>query len=231
LAPYDDEIAEAGWRREYEDMRPYTHLPPPPSDYELGRKPRRRRSAEYDRSYDERTVYYDDDSRVDDRERDRSRRRRYSSEERVKEKAPGYLCDPKKGGRDIFGGSEGERGLGAKLVGGAGGALLGRKFGKGTLGTMAGAVVGSIAATAIEKQIEERKTRGRRSRGEESGYEPSSRDVQELRNGERTRAKSGFRERLRSLSRRGARSVSAGTRRRRRSDSPDSEESFRRERY
>ncbi|EGP83808.1 unnamed protein product [Zymoseptoria tritici ST99CH_1A5] len=228
MAAYDDEIAEAGYRRGYEDTRAYTHLPPPPSDHELGRRPRRHRSVEGSSRYDDRSEYSDDDSYADSRSRDRGGRRRYSDEERTMDRRSRSRSEPRRGGREAFGGlSESEVGLGAKLVGGGAGALLGRKLGKkSALSTVAGAVVGSIAATAIEKQIEQRRgdqARGHRVRGDEE------------RDGERTRprsrSRSGFRERLRSLSRRGARSLSAGPRRTRRSDSFSSEESFRRPRY
>lgn len=232
ITPYDDEKAEAGWMRSWDEQHAYTHRPPPPpSDYDLGRKPRPNPRYRDDR--------YDDDRYYDERDRDdhTRRRRRRSAEEELKEKALGYPSDPKKGGRDALGGSEGERGMAAKLIGGAGGALIGQTFGRGhTLETIAGAAVGAIAASAIEKQIEKRKgekvlvQNGRDSHAVKVDG-PGPRDMREARDSARDGGRTGLRERIRSLSRRGARSLSRrrpSDGRRRRSDSYDSVDSFRR---
>ncbi|CZT19763.1 uncharacterized protein RCC_05618 [Ramularia collo-cygni] len=294
VTPYDDR-AEPEWP---EDQRVYTHrVPPPPSDYELGRKPypptggripnhryddrthndRRPHNDRYsdysysddrsyddgpydnrpcddrfyddrynDRSYDDRS--YDDRSYDDrsyesrDRERETRPRRERPAEEELKEKALGYPSDPKKGGRDILGGSEGERGMAAKLIGGAGGAFLGQTFGRGhTLETIAGAAVGAIAAAAIEKQIEKRKEEKVIVRRGRDGYAATpagpfpqpGRDMRDVRETGRDEAPQGLKERLRSLSKKGLSSLS-GRRpteeRRRRSDSYNSVDSRRRER-
>lgn len=113
MARYDDDKAEAGWARSWEDQRTYLRRPPPPpSDYDLGRKPR---PSAGDRYYDDRS----DDGYHDDRDRQsHTRRRRRRSGDEIKERALGYPSDPKKGGRDALGGSEGERGIAAKLIGG-----------------------------------------------------------------------------------------------------------------
>lgn len=127
------------------------------------------------------------------------------------------------------------------MIGGAGGALLGQTFGRGhTLETIAGATVGAIAATAIEKQIEKRKEgKGvvRRSRNGSvvtsvDSYSPPGRDMRDVRETARGEAKPSLKERIRSLSRRGARSLSRrrpSEDRGRRSDSYDSMDSMRRE--
>lgn len=241
MTPYDDDKAEAGWARSWEEQRAYTHRPPPPpSDYDLGRKPRPTAGDRYyDDRYDDR---YNDDSYYD-RERDSHarRRRRRSAEDSLKNKALGYPADPKKGGRDALGGSEGERGIAAKLIGGAGGALLGQTFGRGhTLETIAGATVGAIAANAIEKQIEKRREEKVYVRHGRDGYAATpagpfpqpGRDMRDVRETGRDGARPSLRERIRSLSRRGARSLSrrrlSGDRQRR-SDSYDSIDSLRRE--
>ena len=160
----------------------------------------RRDSRGYtDRGYDDE----DDDSRYDDRDYDRrtrssggrdrkssrskSRNRRSSEGRRtpIDEKALRYPSDPKKGGRDVLGGSEGERGLGATLLGGAGGAWLGHEFGKGTLETLGGAIVGAVAGKALEKEVEKHKERkkssGRRSQDPYDRYPPPGRDMRDVR--------------------------------------------------
>ncbi|KAI0880559.1 uncharacterized protein GGS22DRAFT_174694 [Annulohypoxylon maeteangense] len=51
-------------------------------------------------------------------------------------------------------GEDGERGLGATLIGGGAGGFLGHKLGKGKLGTMLGSAVGAVAANMIEHKFE-----------------------------------------------------------------------------
>ncbi|KAI1453874.1 hypothetical protein F4805DRAFT_356241 [Annulohypoxylon moriforme] len=53
-------------------------------------------------------------------------------------------------------GEDGERGLGATLIGGGAGGFLGHKLGKGKLGTMLGSAVGAVAANMIEHKFERR---------------------------------------------------------------------------
>ncbi|KAJ9619213.1 hypothetical protein H2203_008542 [Taxawa tesnikishii (nom. ined.)] len=55
------------------------------------------------------------------------------------------------------GGAEGERGLGATLIGGAGGAFLGHELGGGALGTIGGLIAGAIGANALENRHEKKK--------------------------------------------------------------------------
>lgn len=238
IMPYDDERAEAGWNRAWDEDQAYTHRsPPPPTDYDLGRMPRpsasrHRRDDRYNDSYDD--DRYDNDNYFDDRNRDghsRSRRRR-SAEEDLKEKTRRYPSDPMAGGRDALGGSEGERGIAAKLIGGASGALAGQTFGRGrTLETLAGAAVGAIAASAIEKQIEKRREGKLIAKSDRDGHviKAVGRDSRSVRVA-RDPGRSGLTARIRSLSRREGRSLSrqrASGGRRRRSESYDGLESFR----
>ena len=156
LAPYDEEIAEAEYRRGYEEQRRH-NVPPPPSDYDL--RERRRREGRYDDRYDDDRYddrYYDDrerrsyDSRssFDERDRKRSPRRRDSRQSQSKSNA-----------KDILGGREGERGLGAQILGGAMGGIAGHEFGGGMLETLAGVAAGAIGAKVLENQHEKRKNK------------------------------------------------------------------------
>lgn len=212
ISPYDEAKADAGWRDYDELQRAYTHENIPPSEYS------RRAPPHDDRYYDDLDGRYDDrDSRYHDRDYDRSyerdcdrrrrRRSRRNSEADFREKTLGYPSDPKKGGRDLFGGSEGERGVGAKLLGGAAGALLGHKFADGALGTVGGAVLGAIASGAAERHYEKRKGEKvykRRSLDDSytpaGPYPPPGHDMDDVRATARD-SKSGIRGRLRSLSR------------------------------
>lgn len=268
MAPYDDPRVEEGHGYSWEEQHAYTYrIPPPPSDYELGRKPYppvggRVRDYRYDESYDDRhdnrhddrysdehngrydnrynDRFYDDStSRVDryGESQPRSPRRR-STEDRPRGKAVGHS---KKRGRDFLGAGEGESGIAAKMIGGAGGALIGQTIGRGhTLETIAGAAVGAIAAKAIEKQIEKRKEDKAYVRRSPNGsvatstdsYPQRGRDTADVRETSRDDKRPGLRERIRSLSRRGARSPSRrrpSEDKRRRSDSYDSMDSLRRE--
>jgi len=54
-------------------------------------------------------------------------------------------------------GQEGDRGLGATLLGGAGGALLGHKTAGGGLGTLGGMLLGAIGANVLENKHEKNK--------------------------------------------------------------------------
>ncbi|MCJ1255276.1 hypothetical protein MMC24_003092 [Lignoscripta atroalba] len=49
------------------------------------------------------------------------------------------------------GGPEGERGLGATLIGAGSGAFVGHELGGGTLGTIGGIIAGAVGANALEK--------------------------------------------------------------------------------
>ncbi|KAK4989255.1 hypothetical protein LTR50_003361 [Elasticomyces elasticus] len=52
------------------------------------------------------------------------------------------------------GAAEGEKGLGATLVGGAGGAFLGHELGGGPLGLIGGLIAGAVGANALENRHE-----------------------------------------------------------------------------
>lgn len=194
LAPFDEEKAEAEWNRGVNEAYTYSRRPPPPpSDAELGRKPARQHD-ERDRVR-ERERRHSDDRYYDDRERERSlerrkrkerERRKREDEERAKEKALRYPSDPKKGGRDVFGGSEGERGWASKLVGGAGGAWIAHEATGDALGTLGGLLVGAIAANAGEK-FHQKKKEGKALAKRDSGsphdpmYPPPGRDMEDVR--------------------------------------------------
>ncbi|GAB7354616.1 hypothetical protein MBLNU459_g5054t2 [Dothideomycetes sp. NU459] len=57
------------------------------------------------------------------------------------------------GGNPLSNLSEGERGLGASLLGGASGALLGHEMGGGALATIGGLIAGAIGANVLEKNV------------------------------------------------------------------------------
>ncbi|GIZ46304.1 hypothetical protein CKM354_000943300 [Cercospora kikuchii] len=202
MAPYDDNKAEAQYQEWEERSRAnYTHGRRPSSVGYGGR----RSEDSYDGYYDDR---YDD---YDDRRRPGRGRRRYSDEETITEKALRYPSDPKKGGRDVLGASEGERGLATNILGGAGGAFLGHKLGRGgAIGTIGGALVGAIAAQAAERQYAKRKEEKvyvKRSVDDPYAvpagpYPGRGRDMDDVReSGRDVERPSGVRERLRSLSR------------------------------
>jgi hypothetical protein len=220
MAPYDDNKAYALEQDYWNDQQwgAYTYGRPPPSTVGYGRR--------------------SEDS-YDDYDRNRRRRRssrRYSDDDSVAEKVMRYPSDPKKGGRDFFGASEGERGLGANLAGLAAGGFLGNKLGRGgAIGTIGGAVVGAIAAQAAERQYAKRK--------EEKVYVKKSiedpcaipagpyphrgRDMDDVRASQRDvdyEKPMGFRERLRSLSRSARARTRSKSRPRRRSESVESVE-------
>jgi hypothetical protein len=50
--------------------------------------------------------------------------------------------------------AEGERGIGASLIGAGGGGFLGHELGGGMLGAVGGAIAGAIGANLVEKQLE-----------------------------------------------------------------------------
>lgn len=222
MAPYDDNKADAEWNRAY------THDRPPPSS----------RGSYYnnDRYYDDRDRY-DEDSDYDQRRSRRRRSRRYSEDD-IREKALRYPTDPKKGGRDFFGGSEGDRenGIGPQLLGGAGGAFLGNRFAKGAMGTIGGAVLGAIAAGAVERQYEKRKGEKVYARRDADDpmpvpagpYPRPGSDMHDVRESAREEERGGFRNRIRSMSRSAksrVRSLSRGPRGRR-SPSVESDERY-----
>lgn len=242
MAPYDGNKAYAqeqdAWQQD-QQQRAYTQNRPPPSAVAAGYGRGGRRSED---SYDDR--YYDDDSEYDDDDdrrrrtrrsyQDRRRIRRYSNDDSITEKALRYPSDPKKGGRDFFGASEGERGLGANLAGLAAGGFLGNKFGKGgAISTLGGAVVGAIAAQAAERQYAKRKEEKvfvRRSMGDPyvvpaGPYPQRGRDMDDVRESQRDVDKPvGFREKMRSLSRRAMARTRSRSRPARRSSSVESVE-------
>lgn len=169
IAPYNEEVAEAEWRRGYEEQQRYQQWeqqqrqqrrpPLPPSDYSYD-------SRYMDRGYDERDPRSDDRRHdrgppMDDRdsmtfydydEYDRRDDRRKRDSRRPDRPA-------KSTGKDILGGQEGERGFGAQLLGGAAGGLLGHELGGGLLETLGGVVAGAIGAKVLENQHEKRQAR------------------------------------------------------------------------
>lgn len=64
-----------------------------------------------------------------------------------------------------------ERGLGATVLGGAGGAFLGHEMGHGKMATLGGLAVGAIAANAFEHHHEKKKRERQREHAYERGYE------------------------------------------------------------
>jgi hypothetical protein len=66
---------------------------------------------------------------------------------------------------------EGERGLGATVLGGGAGAFLGHKMGHGALGTIGGLAIGAIAANALEHHEKKKHEERREERAFDSGYE------------------------------------------------------------
>jgi hypothetical protein len=70
-------------------------------------------------------------------------------------------------------GQNGERGLGAAVVGGGAGAFLGHKFLKNhkTLGAVGGLALGAIAAEAFEHHEKEKRERRREDRAFDEGYD------------------------------------------------------------
>lgn len=67
--------------------------------------------------------------------------------------------------------ADGERGLGATVLGGAGGAFLGHKMEHGALGTIGGLAIGAIAANAFEHHEKKKKEERRQERAFDGGYE------------------------------------------------------------
>ena len=149
--------------------------PPPQSDYD--RNDRRR---DDDRRYDDRPRRNEprerrrnsrppssDDSYSDDDTYDRDYDRRHRGSRPPIEDGKGKEKKSRlERGKELFRSGEGERGLGATLLGAAGGAFLGdqiaNKNGKGkgkgskgetALSTIGGALVGAIGANAAERQI------------------------------------------------------------------------------
>lgn len=66
---------------------------------------------------------------------------------------------------------EGERGLGASVLGGGAGAFLGHKYGHGAMGTIGGLAIGAIAANAFEHHEKKKREERRESRAFDEGYE------------------------------------------------------------
>ncbi|KAI6087660.1 hypothetical protein F4821DRAFT_235595, partial [Hypoxylon rubiginosum] len=67
-------------------------------------------------------------------------------------------------------GADGERGLGATLLGGGAGGFLGHKIGKGKLGTLLGGAVGAVAANMIEHKFERKNSSHSQGHGSSSHY-------------------------------------------------------------
>ena len=163
MTPYDEDKAEAEWQRGYEEHRQKRRQsqPGPPLDYD-------RRDRRSDDQYDERDLRNDDryyDYRPSNRDRNRrslsdDRSSYYDRDRRYDDRRRSKPQSPKTGGKDFFGGKEGERGLGAQILGGAVGGLAGHEFGKGNiLETLGGVVVGAVGAKVLENQHEKRKTK------------------------------------------------------------------------
>jgi len=184
---YDEEKAYAEYTdaygppppiQEYQDRRP-PQPPLPPSDF--------------DKRYDDR-LRYSERERERDRDRDREQRRRdprpprddrdrHPSDRMPPDDRLSRRHSPPKGGRgkDILRQGDGERGLGATLLGGAAGAFLGEQTDKGALGTVGGAVVGAIAATAGEKHLDKLKEAKGREKDARRRYEEGERSSERTR--------------------------------------------------
>lgn len=182
ITPYDEEKAYAQYTDAYgppdysgQGQRPA----PPPSDYDR-RQHHDQRGGFDDRRPDDRYRYEDRERRRNSRpppsdydydyEDDYDRRRdsrpphSHADEHKRKEK-----LSPIERGKQLLQGADGERGLGATLLGGAAGAFIGDQVGgKGkhgkhgksgkdnALGTLGGAIVGAIAAHGAERQWDKR---------------------------------------------------------------------------
>ncbi|EMC96473.1 hypothetical protein BAUCODRAFT_33832 [Baudoinia panamericana UAMH 10762] len=157
LTPYDEEKAWAQYNDAYG---------PPPQESDARRSQPPPSVDSYDRHTEDR--HWDERSRYDDRERRRRSRPRYEEDEydhdRRRDPRPlpppeddrrsrKQRSPPKQRGKDFLGSGDGDRGLGATLLGGAAGAFLGDQADRGLLGTMGGAVLGAVAARAGEKQL------------------------------------------------------------------------------
>jgi len=173
LAMYDEEKAYAEYTDaygppppavgEFQDRRPTQPPPPPPADYDKRYDDRPRYSErERDREY----RHHDPRPSRDDRDR-------HPSDRMLPDDRPSRRHSPPKGGRgkDLLRQGDGERGLGATLLGGAAGAFLGEQTDKGALGTVGGAVVGAIAATAGEKHLDKLKESKDRKKNARRMYE------------------------------------------------------------
>ncbi|TRX93584.1 hypothetical protein FHL15_005556 [Xylaria flabelliformis] len=77
-----------------------------------------------------------------------------------------YDRDPNGGGAE-----DGERGLGATLLGGGAGGFLGHKLGKGKFGTLLGSAVGAVAANVIENKLEGRNGKNKHHHGSSSHHQ------------------------------------------------------------
>ena len=115
--------------------------PRPPKQDRRQRQAPRRRSRDYEDYSDGTDDSHEDRSNERRRERKRGREARSGRDERQKT-----------GFKDSL--TEEERNLGASVLGGAGGAMLGRKLGGGTLGTIGGIVAGAIGASVLEEKHE-----------------------------------------------------------------------------
>ncbi|KAK4541652.1 hypothetical protein LTR36_007796 [Oleoguttula mirabilis] len=185
IAPYDEEKAYAQYSDaygppDYGGQRPA----PPPSDYDRRHDERRhddrpRRDEQRERRRNSRPPPsdYDYDDDYDRRRRNSRPPASHADDDDRKRKDK---RTPIERGKDLLrsaGGGDGERGLGATLLGGAAGAFIGDQVGskgKGkhgkdsALGTLGGALVGAIGAHAAERQWEKReksKEEHERSRG------------------------------------------------------------------
>lgn len=67
-------------------------------------------------------------------------------------------------------GGEGERGLGATVLGGGAGAFLGHELGHSKMATLGGIAVGAIAANAFEHHHKKKKEERRMENAYDSGY-------------------------------------------------------------
>lgn len=155
LACYDEEKAYAEYHSAY-GSEGYGPAPPAP---EYGRAYDDRRHVPQQRYSEEQGARrYDSRSSHDDRDRNISRYSRHSTyDDRPRPRDRPSMPPPLRASTDIFGQGDGKRGLGAALLGGAAGAILGNEAGRGALGTLGGIAVGAIGANALEKHFEQRK--------------------------------------------------------------------------
>lgn len=140
IAPFSDEKAQSHY--------PYGSGPIPQHDY----------ARDYGNDYQGHAPQHRAE-RGHDHDRELSDSKSSADEARGhKDRKHGAHKSDDKHGRGLRGLTDEQRSLGASMLGGAGGALIGHKLG-GTLGAIGGILVGAIGATKLEEKREERKYR------------------------------------------------------------------------
>ncbi|GAM86271.1 hypothetical protein ANO11243_042830 [Dothideomycetidae sp. 11243] len=137
IAPFSDEKAQSHY--------PYGSGPIPQHDY----------ARDYGNDYQGHAPQHRAE-RGHDHDRELSDSKSSADEARGhKDRKHGAHKSDDKHGRGLRGLTDEQRSLGASMLGGAGGALIGHKLG-GTLGAIGGILVGAIGATKLEEKREER---------------------------------------------------------------------------